>query len=192
MRAPTAGMDQQRIVGAVREIIDAIGEDQVREGLLRTPERIAEMYAELFSGLLEDPVTVLATGFAESNKEMVVLKNIPFYSLCEHHFLPFHGQAHVGYVPEGRIVGVSKIARAVDILARRPQMQERLTSQIADTLMEGLSPDGVAAVIEAVQHCLTCCGAQQPGPGMIASAIRGGFRRRGVTRAEFMSLVQGT
>src|SRR5205809_3564884 len=149
MRATTAGMDQQRMVGAVREIIDAIGEDQVREGLLRTPERIAEMYGELFSGLFEDPLEVLSTGFEESHKEMVVLKNIPFYSLCEHHFLPFHGQAHVGYVPEGRIVGVSKIARAVDILARRPQMHERLTSQIADTLMKGLSPDPAAVLIPA-------------------------------------------
>jgi len=149
MRAPTAGIDHERIVDAVREIIEAIGENASREGLVRTPERIAEMYAELFSGLFEDPLAVLATGFEESHKEMVVLKNIPFYSLCEHHFLPFHGQAHVGYVPDGRIVGVSKIARVVDILARRPQMQERLTSQVADTLMEGLSPDGVAVVIEA-------------------------------------------
>jgi len=191
MRAPTAGIDQDRIADAVREIIDAIGEDASREGLARTPERVAQMYAELFSGLFEDPLAVLATGFEESHKEMVVLKNIPFYSLCEHHFLPFHGQAHVGYVPEGRIVGVSKIARAVDILAHRPQMQERLTSQIADTLMQGLSPDGAAVVIEAEHLCLTMRGAQKPGTVMITSAIRGGFRRRGVTRAEFMALVQG-
>jgi len=198
MRAPTTPnpsesvqIDHQRIVSAVREIIDAIGEDPAREGLRRTPERIAEMYRELFSGLFEDPLTVLATGFEESHKEMVVLKNIPFYSLCEHHFLPFHGQAHVGYVPEGRIVGVSKIARAVDVLARRPQMQERLTSQIADTLMQGLSPDGAAVVIEAEHLCLTMRGAQKPGTVLITSAIRGGFRRRGVTRAEFMALVQG-
>jgi GTP cyclohydrolase I len=191
MRAPTAGIDQQRIADAVREIIDAIGENGSREGLVRTPERVAQMYAELFSGLIEDPLAVLATGFEESHKEMVVLKNIPFYSLCEHHFLPFHGQAHVGYVPEGRIVGVSKIARAVDILARRPQMQERLTSQIADTLMQGLSPDGAAVVIEAEHLCLTMRGAQKPGTILVTSAIRGGFRRRGVTRAEFMTLVQG-
>ena len=191
MRAPTAGIDQQRIADAVREIIDAIGEDPTREGLARTPERVAQMYADLFSGLFEDPLAVLATGFGELHKEMVVLKNIPFYSLCEHHFLPFHGQAHVGYVPEGRIVGVSKIARAIDILAHRPQMQERLTSQIADTLMQGLSPDGAAVVIEAEHLCLTMRGAQKPGTVMITSAIRGGFRRRGVTRAEFMALVQG-
>jgi GTP cyclohydrolase I len=187
----TAGIDQERIKAAVREIIAAIGEDPSREGLVETPRRIAQMYADLFSGLYEDPRAVLATGFQESHKEMVVLKNIPFYSLCEHHFLPFHGRAHVGYVPEGRIVGVSKIARAIDILARRPQMQERLTSQIADAIMEGLQPDGAAVVIEAEHLCLSMRGAQKPGTVMVTSAIRGGFRRRGVTRSEFLSLVQG-
>ena len=191
MRASTVAIDQKRIASAVREIIDAIGEDAGREGLVRTPERIAEMYAELFSGLFEDPLAVLATKFEESHKEMVVLKNIPFYSLCEHHFLPFHGQAHVGYVPEGRIVGVSKIARVVDILARRPQMQERLTSQVADTLMEGLSPDGVAVVIEAEHLCMTMRGVQKPGTTLVTSAIRGGLRRRAVTRSEFLALVRG-
>jgi GTP cyclohydrolase I len=186
-----AAIDQERIQAAVREIIAAIGEDPEREGLLETPRRIAQMYADLFSGLYEDPLAVLATGFEESHKEMVVLKNIPFYSLCEHHFLPFHGQAHVGYVPEGRIVGVSKIARAIDILARRPQMQERLTSQVADAIMDGLQPDGAAVVIEAEHLCLSMRGAQKPGTVMVTSAIRGGFRRRGVTRSEFLSLVQG-
>ena len=187
----TAGIDQERIKAAIREIIAAIGEDPEREGLVETPRRIAKMYADLFSGLYEDPRAVLATGFQESHKEMVVLKNIPFYSLCEHHFLPFHGQAHVGYVPEGRIVGVSKIARAIDILARRPQMQERLTSQIADAIMDGLKPDGAAVVIEAEHLCLSMRGAQKPGTVMVTSAIRGGFRRRGVTRSEFLSLAQG-
>ncbi len=186
-----AHVDQARIAAAVREIIAAVGEDASREGLVDTPRRIAEAYAELFAGLGQDPRAVLRTSFQESHKEMVVLKNIPFYSLCEHHFLPFHGQAHVGYVPEGRIVGVSKLARVVDILARRPQMQERLTSQIADTIMEGLSPDGVAVVIEAEHLCLTMRGVQKPGTVMVTSAIRGGFRRRGVTRAEFLSLVRG-
>ena len=186
-----AGIDQERIARAVREIIAAIGEDAGREGLLETPRRIAQMYADLFSGLYQDPREVLSRGFQESHKEMVILKNIPFYSLCEHHFLPFHGQAHVGYVPEGRIIGVSKLARAVDILARRPQMQERLTSQVADAIMEGLAPDGVAVVIEAEHLCLTMRGVQKPGTVMITSAIRGGFRRRGVTRSEFLSLVQG-
>ncbi len=185
------GVDHERISRAVSEIIAAIGEDSSREGLAATPRRIAEMYAELFSGLYQDPLDVLAQGFQEDHKEMVILKNIPFYSLCEHHFLPFHGQAHVGYVPEGRIVGVSKIARVVDILARRPQMQERLTSQIADALMQGLQPDGVAVVIEAEHLCMTMRGVQKPGTVMVTSAIRGGFRRRGVTRSEFLSLVQG-
>jgi GTP cyclohydrolase I len=184
-----AAIDQERIAAAVREIIAAIGEDAAREGLVETPRRIAEAYAELFSGLGQDPLSVLATTFSESHKEMVVLKDIPFYSLCEHHFLPFHGKAHVGYVPEGRVVGVSKLARVVDILARRPQLQERLTSQIADTIMEGLSPDGAAVVIEAEHLCLTMRGVQKPGTVMVTSAIRGGFRRRGVTRAEFLSLV---
>ena len=122
---------------------------------------------------------------------MVILKNIPFYSLCEHHFLPFHGRAHVGYVPEGRIAGASKIARAVDILARRPQLQERLTGQIADAIMEGLSPDGVAVVIEAEHLCMTMRGVQKPGTTLVTSAIRGGFRRRAVTRAEVLALVRG-
>src|SRR3990170_2679611 len=191
MRETAAAVDQERIARAVREILEAISEDPAREGLVETPRRIAEMYEELFAGLHQDPRDVLSTGFQESHREMVILKNIPFYSLCEHHFLPFHGQAHVGYVPEGRIVGVSKIARAIDILARRPQMQERLTSQIADAIMDGLKPDGAAVVIEAEHLCLSMRGAQKPGTVMVTSAIRGGFRRRGVTRSEFLSLVQG-
>jgi GTP cyclohydrolase I len=187
----TVGIDQERIARAVREIIEAIGENPVREGLLETPERIGRLYAELFSGLAQDPLDVLRRSFDEEHKEMVILKDIPFYSLCEHHFLPFHGSAHVGYVPEGRIVGVSKLARVVDILARRPQLQERLTSQVADAIMEGLHPDGVAVVIEAEHLCMTMRGVQKPGARMITSAIRGGFRRRGVTRSEFLSLVHG-
>lgn len=191
MKTSTTGIDQNRIKLAVREIIEAIGEDPSREGLLETPRRIAEMYAELFSGLFEEPLAVLGAGFEEEHKEMVILKDIPFYSLCEHHFLPFHGRAHVGYVPEGRVVGVSKIARVVDIYARRPQMQERLTSQVADAIMQGLAPDGVAVVIEAEHLCMTMRGIQKPGAVMVTSAIRGGFRRRGVTRSEFLALVQG-
>lgn len=175
----------------MREIIAAIGEDPEREGLAETPRRIAEMYGELFSGIDKEPRDVLTKGFEESHKEMVVLKDVPFYSLCEHHFLPFHGKAHVGYVPEGRVVGVSKLARAVDILARRPQLQERLTSQVADAIMDGLAPDGVAVVIEAEHLCMTMRGVQKPGAVMITSAIRGGFRRRGVTRSEFLALVRG-
>ena len=187
----TVGIDQERIARAVREIIEAIGENSGREGLLETPERIGRLYAELFSGLAQDPLDVLRRGFEEEHKEMVILKDIPFYSLCEHHFLPFYGSAHVGYVPEGRIVGVSKLARVVDILARQPQLQERLTSQVADAIMEGLHPDGVAVVIEAEHLCMTMRGVQKPGARMITSAIRGGFRRRGVTRSEFLSLVYG-
>ncbi len=184
-------VDQAGVRDSVHRIIEAIGEDPSREGLLDTPRRIAEMYEELFAGLHQDPKDVLSAGFQESHREMVILKNIPFYSLCEHHFLPFHGQAHVGYVPQGRIVGASKIARAVDILARRPQMQERLTGQIADAMMEGLSPDGVAVVIEAEHLCITMRGVQKPGTTLITSAIRGGFRRRAVTRSEFLALVRG-
>jgi GTP cyclohydrolase I len=150
------------------------------------------MYEELFAGLRQDPREVLSAGFQESHREMVILKDIPFYSLCEHHFLPFHGQAHVGYVPKGRIVGASKIARAVDILARRPQMQERLTGQIADAIVEGLSPDGVAVVIQAEHLCMTMRGVQKPGTTLITSAIRGAFRRRAVTRSEFLALVRGS
>ena len=191
MTTTVKGVDQERVARAVREILEAIGEEPGREGLRETPRRIAEMYEELFAGLHQDPRDVLSTGFQESHREMVILKNIPFYSLCEHHFLPFHGRAHVGYVPEGRIVGASKIARAVDILARRPQLQERLTGQIADAIMEGLSPDGVAVVIEAEHLCMTMRGVQKPGTTLVTSAIRGGFRRRAVTRAEFLALVRG-
>lgn len=191
MKLITAGFDQELIERAVQEIIAGIGENPDREGLRETPRRIAEMYGELFSGINCDPKDVLAKSFEESHKEMVVLKDVPFYSLCEHHFLPFHGRAHVGYVPEGRVVGVSKLARVIDIVARRPQLQERLTSQIADAIMEGLSPDGVAVVIEAEHLCMTMRGVQKPGAVMITSAMRGGFRRRGVTRSEFLALVQG-
>lgn len=191
MRATIETVDQAGVRDAVRRIIEAIGEDPSREGLLDTPRRIAEMYEELFTGLHQDPQEVLSTSFQESHREMVILKNIPFYSLCEHHFLPFHGQAHVGYVPKGRIVGASKIARVVDILARRPQLQERLTGQVADAITEGLSPDGVAVVIEAEHLCMTMRGVQKPGTTLITSAIRGAFRRRAVTRSEFLALVRG-
>ncbi len=190
MKQSIAGIDQERIAAAVRELLEAIGEDAGRPGLRETPRRIAEAYAELFAGLHQDPLAVLGSGLEESHKEMVILKNIPFYSLCEHHLLPFHGRAHVGYVPEGRIAGASKIARVVDVLARRPQLQERLTSQVADCIMDGLAPDGAAVVIEAEHLCLTMRGVQKPGTLLVTSAIRGGFRRRAVTRSEFLALVQ--
>lgn len=185
-------MDKERIKKAVQEIILSLGEDLQREGLAETPQRIAEAYAELFSGLEKDPREELKVGFEKpKNQEMVVLRDIPFYSICEHHFLPFHGVAHLGYIPEDRVVGVSKLARVVEILARRPQMQERLTSEIAETIMEALQPKGVAVVIEAEHLCMTMRGIQKPGSKMVTSANRGAFRERPATRAEFFSILEG-
>ena len=174
---------------AVREIIRAVGEDPAREGLRETPRRVADMYAEVFSGLRQDPADVLRVGFEEGHQELVLVKDIPFYSMCEHHFLPFHGLAHVGYIPNGRVVGLSKLARAVEILARRPQLQERLTSQLADAIMTTLEPAGVAVVISASHLCMTMRGAQKPGSMTVTSAMRGVFQRNPATRAEFMSLI---
>lgn len=184
-------VDLDRVQRAMREIIEAVGDDPAREGLLGTPERVARMYAELFEGLRTDPAKLLSVGFEVGHDEMVILKDIPFYSICEHHFMPFHGVAAVGYIPDGRIVGLSKLARLVDAYARRPQIQEQLTSQIADTLMESLHPDGVAVVIEAEHLCMTARGAKKPGSRMVTSATRGAFRKNDVTRAEFLSLVRG-
>ena len=185
-------IDREKIENAVTEIIAAIGENPVREGLANTPFRIAEMYAEVFSGLDEDPKEILAVGFEEEeHEEMVVLKDIPFYSMCEHHFLPFHGLAHVGYVPAGRLVGISKLARVVEVLARRPQVQERLTGQIADTIMEALQPHGAGVVIEAEHLCMTMRGIRKPGSRLVTSANRGIFRRYPATRAEFFSILTG-
>ncbi len=189
---PRVLVDRQRIEAAVVEILQAIGEDPGREGLRETPRRIAAMYAELFSGLHRDPGEYLRVGFEEEqHHEMVVLKDIPFYSLCEHHLLPFHGVAHVGYVPNGRVVGISKVARVVETLARRPQVQERLTSQIADLLMDALQAKGSAVVIEAEHLCMTMRGVKKPGSVMVTSAMRGLFRDDARTRAEFLSLIRG-
>ena len=174
---------------AVREIIRAVGEDPTREGLRETPRRVANMYAEVFSGLRQDPADVLRVGFEEGHQELVLVKDIPFYSMCEHHFLPFHGLAHVGYIPNGRVVGLSKLARAVEILARRPQLQERLTSQLADAIMTTLEPAGVAVVIKAEHLCMTMRGVRKPGSMTVTSAMRGVFQRNPATRAEFMSLI---
>jgi len=184
-------VDQNQIKAAVGALIEAVGEDPNREGLRETPRRIAEMYAEIFAGLYVDPKQVLTVNFEEGHDEMVILKEIPFYSLCEHHFLPFHGVAHVGYIPEGRVVGISKLARVVELYAKRPQLQERLTSQIADCIMEALQPDGVAVVVEAEHLCMTMRGVKKPGSRMVTSAMRGHFKARSVTRSEFLSLVQG-
>ncbi len=183
-------VDRPRIVAAVRQILLAIGEDPDREGLVRTPERVADAYAELFSGLHEDPRQHLAVVFDEGHKEMVLLRDIPFASVCEHHLLPFIGKAHVAYIPQGQIVGLSKLARLVEGYARRPQVQERLTSEIADAIMDVLRPDGCGVVIEAVHTCMTIRGIRKPGATMITSAVRGGFRRRSETRTEFFSLIE--
>jgi GTP cyclohydrolase I len=184
-------LDRERIKTAVNELFLAIGEDPEREGLLETPRRIADMYAEIFGGLQIDPTEYLKVGFEVAHDEMVILRNIPFYSMCEHHFLPFHGEAHVGYVPDGRVVGISKLARVVEAFARRPQIQEQLTSQVAEAIMETLQPDGVAVVVEAEHLCMTMRGVKKPGSRMITSAMRGEFRQSSVTRAEFLSLVHG-
>jgi GTP cyclohydrolase I len=186
-----AGVDEERIVAAMREIIVAIGEDPERPDLLDTPRRIARMYQELFAGIHFDPCRILSESLEESHDEMVIIKDIPFYSLCEHHFLPFYGVAHVGYVPKGRVVGISKLARVVDAFAKRPQVQERLTSQVADSIQKCLQPDGVAVVIEAEHLCMTMRGIKKPGSRVVTSAVRGSFRRSALTRAEFLSLVQG-
>jgi GTP cyclohydrolase I len=185
------GVDAPRVEHAVRELLSAIGEDPDREGLKGTPDRIARMYAEIFAGLYVDPSTYLQTQFDEGHDEMVILRDIPFYSMCEHHLVPFHGVAHVGYMPEGKVVGLSKLARVVDGFARRPQLQERLTCQIADAIMLALQPDGVAVVIECEHLCLTMRGVRKPGSKMVTSAVRGTFKRNAVTRAEFLSLVKG-
>jgi GTP cyclohydrolase IA len=186
-------IDESRIKKAVREIIEAIGEDPAREGIRDTPQRVAEMYAELFQGLHKDPGPDLEVGFELGHREMVILKDIPFYSMCEHHLLPFFGVAHVGYIPnaEGRIVGISKLARTVETIARRPQVQERMTTEIADAIDKGLHPDGVAVVIQAEHLCMTMRGIKKPGSNVITSAIRGAFRSRSASRAEFFSLIQG-
>ncbi len=188
---PHAPIDHARLKSAVLEIFSAIGEDPDRDGLADTPRRIADMYAEVFGGLAIDPTEYLKVGFEVAHDEMVILRNIPFYSMCEHHFLPFHGEAHVGYVPEGRVVGISKLARVVEGYARRPQIQEQLTSQIAEAIMTTLVPDGVAVVIEAEHLCMTMRGVKKPGSRMVTSAMRGQFKQSSVTRAEFLSLVHG-
>lgn len=184
-------LDRPRMEAAVTDLLLAIGEDPTRDGLRETPRRIAEMYEEIFGGVAIDPSEELRVSFEVAHDEMVILRNVPFYSMCEHHFLPFHGEAHVGYVPDGRIVGISKLARVVEGYARRPQVQEKLTSQIAEAIMEVLQPDGVAVVIEAEHLCMTMRGVKKPGSRMVTSAMRGQFKRSSVTRAEFLSLVHG-
>ncbi len=181
--------DQERIKKAVISIIEALGEDPMREGLVDTPRRIAEMYADIFGGMHEDPHEHLKIGFEEGHQEMVIAKDIPFYSMCEHHLLPFHGMAHIGYIPNGRVVGASKLSRVVEVFAKRLQLQERLTTQIADTIVDALEPRGVAVILEAEHLCMTMRGIRKPGSKMVTSAMRGLFRQRAATRAEFLTLI---
>ncbi len=185
--------DEAKIRAAVESIIQAIGEDPQREGLADTPRRVAEMYNELFMGLGKDPRQELKVGYEMGHREMVVLKDIPFYSMCEHHFLPFYGIVHIGYIPndEGRVVGVSKLARVVEIVAKRPQIQERMATEIADAIADALKCDGVAVVIEAEHLCMVMRGIKKPGASVITSALRGRFRRKAASRAEFFSLIHG-
>jgi GTP cyclohydrolase I len=183
--------DKEAIKQAVNILLRAVGEDPQRAGLVETPRRIAELYQEILQGLYQDPREVLQVGFEENHQEMVIVRDIPFYSLCEHHLLPFHGTFHIGYIPRGRVVGISKLARVVDIFARRPQLQERLTSQIADLLDEELQPEGVAVVGEAEHLCMTMRGVKKPGTRVVTSANRGVIRENEATRLEFHALLGG-
>ena len=183
--------NQKAIEAAVVALIRAIGEDPSRKCLENTPSRIGEMFRELFAGISVDPRRELKIGFEEGHREMVVLIDIPFYSMCEHHLLPFYGVAHVGYIPNdaGRIVGISKLARVVEICAKRPQVQERMTSQIAEAIMDALEPAGVAVVVQAEHLCMTMRGIKKPGSNVVTSAMRGIFRIKAATRGEFLSLI---
>ncbi len=186
-------IDTGRIEKAVREIIEAIGEDPMREGLIETPERVARFYAEVFQGIHEDPERVVDAFFGEEHyQEIVMVKEIPFYSMCEHHFVPFHGEAHVAYMPDGRVTGLSKLARLVEGFARRPQMQERLTAQVADCLDKSLRPLGVLVVVEAEHLCMSMRGVKKPGARTVTSAVRGIMESNSATRSEAMSLLFGT
>jgi GTP cyclohydrolase IA len=188
------GIDLARIEKAVREILLAVGEDPERDGLQRTPRRVAEMYAEIFSGLHEDPARHLVVTFEANHDEMVMVRDIPLYSMCEHHLATFHGRAHVAYIPgrDGRITGLSKLARLVDGFAKRPQVQERLTTQIADAIVETLQPSGAFVMIEAEHLCMSMRGVRKPGALTVTSAVRGLFKDNAATRAEVMALLGPT
>lgn len=182
-------VDLQRIAAAVREILLAVGENPDREGIRETPMRVARMYAEMFAGLSDEPRKHLKALFTEQYDEMVVLRKIPFNSMCEHHLMPFEGHADIAYLPKGKVVGISKLARVVDAFARRPQVQERLTNQIAELLMSELDAKGVAVVMHATHTCMTCRGVRKPGTVMITSAVRGQCRSDARTRSEVMALL---
>jgi len=188
---PAGGVDHARIERAVREILFAVGENPDREGLLETPARVARMYAELFAGLHDDPRRHLKKFFSEKYDEVVLVRDISFNSMCEHHMLPFMGQAHIGYLPKGRVIGLSKLARVVEVVARRPQVQERMTETIADLLVEELDAKGVAVVIEATHTCMTIRGICKPGSLCVTSAMRGIFRSHLSSRSEIMTLIYG-
>ena len=183
--------DISKIESAVRDILSAIGEDPDRDGLSETPSRVARMYMEIFQGLNGEPDIHLETTFDHAHDEMIVVRDIPFYSMCEHHLLPFFGRATVGYIPNERIVGLSKLARVVEHLARRPQVQERLTCQIADRIEQVLDPTGVAVTLEAEHTCMTMRGVKKPGSKMVTSVTRGVFRNNPATRAEFFDAARG-
>lgn len=185
-----SGIDKGKIEVAVKMMLEAIGENPSREGLLDTPRRVANLYEEVFSGLEQEPRNMLEVQFTEYHDELVLVKDIPLYSICEHHLLPFYGRAHVAYIPKkGKVVGISKLARVTDAYARRPQLQERLTSQIADCINETLKPHGVAVVIQAEHMCMTMRGVKKPGSLTVTSAVRGIFESRAETRAELLSLI---
>ncbi|MCS5695870.1 MULTISPECIES: GTP cyclohydrolase I FolE [Desulfofundulus] len=185
-------IDTEKIEKAVRMILEAIGEDPDREGLRETPARVARMYKEIFCGLWEDPEIHLEKIFTEQHEEMILVKDIPIYSMCEHHLLPFFGKAHVAYIPrKGKVTGLSKLARVVEGFAKRPQLQERLTTQIADSIMRRLNPQGVLVIIEAEHMCMTLRGIRKPGSKTITSAVRGSFQRSEATRAEALALIKG-
>lgn len=184
-------MDKRKIISAVKMIIKAIGENPDREGLKDTPKRVAEMYEEIFSGIRQNPKSFIKIFETEEHDEMIILKDIPFYSVCEHHLLPFFGKAHIAYIPKGnRLIGLSKLARIVEIYAKRPQLQERLTSQIADTIKEAVDPLGVLVIIEAEHLCMTMRGIKKPGSKMVTSALRGAFKKNESTRKEALDLIK--
>lgn len=184
-------MDKKKIMQAVSDILEAIGEDPKRKDILETPRRVAEMYEEIFSGIKQDPKRELEVILDQKHDEIILLKNIPLYSICEHHLLPFLGKANIAYIPKGgRVTGLSKLARVVDILSKRPQVQERLTTQIADIIMAKLKPQGCMVVIEAEHMCMSMRGVKKPGTLTVTSAVRGIFKKNEKTRAETLSLIK--
>ena len=186
-------VDHERARAAVRDLLIAVGEDPDREGLVDTPERVARAYEEIFAGLHQDPSEVLTKTFNEDHRELVLVRDIPVYSTCEHHLVPFYGKAHIGYIPgkSGKVTGLSKLARLVDLYAKRPQVQERLTTQVADAMVKRLQPQAVIVVIECEHLCMAMRGIRKPGATTTTSAVRGGFQTNPASRAEVLSLIRG-